>query len=271
MLTRETEYNIPNDESENDRLDLQHNLCLLTLDNTLGLAPPNKPDSNVKRVLDVGTGSGIWAVEFGEEHPEAEVIGIDLSPSMPQFVPPNVRFEIDDLEEEWIWSQPFDYIHSRMMNSSVGDWKTYAKNAFDNLTPGGFFEINEIGLFPRSDDGTLPPDSSLSKCIDLMYEASIIFGRPYQEPTELVAILESVGFLDVQLSLFKWPSNTWPKNHKYKELGLWNNANLTSGFEALSMGPLTRAHGWTREEVQVLLVDVRKDLSNQNIHAYWPM
>lgn len=34
-------------------------------------------DSNVKvgRVLDVGTGTGIWAMEFGEEHPESEVRG----------------------------------------------------------------------------------------------------------------------------------------------------------------------------------------------------
>ncbi|KAF6804246.1 hypothetical protein CSOJ01_10333 [Colletotrichum sojae] len=236
-----------------------------------GARASNEPNSDVKRVLDVGTGSGIWAVEFGEEHPNAEVVGIDLSPTMPQFVPANVRFENDDLEEEWTWSQPFDYIHSRMMNSSVEDWKTYAKKAFDNLTPGGFFEINEIGLFPRSDDETLPPDSSLSKCINLMYKASIISGRPYQEPSELVAILESVGFVDAQLSLFKWPSNPWPKDPKYKDLGLWNNANLTSGFEALSLGPLTRAHGWNQEEVQILLVDVRKDLSNQNIHAYWPM
>ncbi|KXH68315.1 hypothetical protein CSAL01_01779 [Colletotrichum salicis] len=74
------EYHIPNDASESDRLDLQHNLFLLTLDNKLGLAPPNAPNSKVKRVLDVCTGTGIWAVDFGEEHPEAEVLGIDLSP-----------------------------------------------------------------------------------------------------------------------------------------------------------------------------------------------
>lgn len=55
------------------KTDLQHNLFLLTWDNKLGLAPPNAPDSKVMRVLDVGTGTGIWAVDFGEEHPEAEV------------------------------------------------------------------------------------------------------------------------------------------------------------------------------------------------------
>jgi len=46
---------------------------LLTLDNKLGLSPPNLPDSKVKRVLDVGTGTGIWAIDFGDEHPEATV------------------------------------------------------------------------------------------------------------------------------------------------------------------------------------------------------
>jgi ubiquinone/menaquinone biosynthesis C-methylase UbiE len=36
------------------------------------------PGSKVKRVLDVGTGTGIWAIDFGDEHPEAEVKG-DIS------------------------------------------------------------------------------------------------------------------------------------------------------------------------------------------------
>lgn len=92
---------MPNDDLECERLgtfqppsrfimhkhllkpDLQHHLFILTLDGRLGLAPPNDPDSKVKRVLDVGTGTGIWAVDFGDEHPEAQVIGVDLSPIQP--------------------------------------------------------------------------------------------------------------------------------------------------------------------------------------------
>ncbi|KAE9578022.1 hypothetical protein CGMCC3_g5757 [Colletotrichum fructicola] len=147
---KDGKYNIPNDESEQDRLDLQHNLFLLTLDNKLGLAPPNEPDSSVQRVLDIGTGTGIWAVEFGEDLPDAEVLGMDLSPSMPEFVPPNVKFEIDDLDEEWTYSRPFDYIHSRTMNSSINDWPLYLKKVFNHLTPGGYFELQEADLFPTS-------------------------------------------------------------------------------------------------------------------------
>ncbi|KAL2872918.1 hypothetical protein SGCOL_011933 [Colletotrichum sp. CLE4] len=40
-------------------------------------------DAKVGRVLDVGTGTGIWAVQFGDDHPEADILGIDLSATQP--------------------------------------------------------------------------------------------------------------------------------------------------------------------------------------------
>ena len=43
-------------------VDLQHHLFLLTLDGKLNLAPVSKP----QYVLDIGTGTGIWAIEYGE-------------------------------------------------------------------------------------------------------------------------------------------------------------------------------------------------------------
>lgn len=66
-------------------------------DNKLYLAPIDK---TVKRILDVGTGTGIWAMEIvflllprkremlikqGDEFPSAEVIGTDLSPTQPNW------------------------------------------------------------------------------------------------------------------------------------------------------------------------------------------
>ena len=59
--------------------DLQHHAFRLTLDGALYRAPIPK---DIQNVLDVGTGTGIWAIEFAEEHPSAKVLGVDL-----RFVP----------------------------------------------------------------------------------------------------------------------------------------------------------------------------------------
>ncbi|UQC80159.1 uncharacterized protein CLUP02_05641 [Colletotrichum lupini] len=218
------EYNLPNDEKELDRLDLQHHLWLLALDDKLGMAPPCMEGAQVGRVLDVGTGSGIWVLDFGDEHPESEVYGIDLSPTLPIYVPPNVKFEVDDAEEDWTWSRPFSYIHSRVMTSSI-------------------------------DDGTLTPEHPLMRWCSLLLEASEKFGRPYVDIPPLKDLLVEVGFVDVSLSLCKWPTNTWPKDLKCKEIGMWHGENVSGGLEGFTMAALTRALKWTPTEVEDFLVD----------------
>lgn len=55
-----------------------------------------------------------------DKYPSAEVIGIDLSPIQPPWVPPNLRFVVDDLEDEWLYPQNhFDYVHIRHTLHSV--------------------------------------------------------------------------------------------------------------------------------------------------------
>lgn len=47
---------------------------LLITKGALYKAPIEKP----QRVLDLGTGTGIWCIDYATDHPEAEIIGIDL-------------------------------------------------------------------------------------------------------------------------------------------------------------------------------------------------
>ncbi|RGP78988.1 hypothetical protein FLONG3_2894 [Fusarium longipes] len=268
---KDGKYVLPNDEAENERLDLQHNLFLLTLNDKLGLAPPNDPDAKAKHVLDVGTGTGIWAIDYADEHPEAQVVGVDLSPIQPDFVPPNLTFMIEDIEDEWHYSQPFDYIHSRFMSSALANWTDFLTKCYTNLAPGGYMEIQEADLNIQSDDGTLKPDNIMLKSLRLLTEASVMFGRPYQDIPPLADIMTKVGFVDVVIKQFKWPINGWPKDKKDKLLGEWCYVNMASGLEAFAMAPLTRAHGWTLDEVTLFLVDQRKAMADKNTHAYWPI
>jgi hypothetical protein len=45
--------------------------------------------------------------------------------------------------------------------------------------------------------------------------------------------------------------------------------NMDEGPEGLSLMLFTRALKWTPEQVQLFLMDVRKDVKNPNIHSYY--
>jgi methylase of polypeptide subunit release factors len=53
---------------------MHHDIFLQLLDGELYEAPIKKP----LRIMDVGTGTGIWAIDMADKFPEAEVIGVDL-------------------------------------------------------------------------------------------------------------------------------------------------------------------------------------------------
>ncbi|KAK1146255.1 hypothetical protein N8T08_003345 [Aspergillus melleus] len=115
---------------EHSRLDMMHCMFKLTMSGQLFLAPVEVEQP--LRVLDIGTGAGIWAVEVGDQYPNIKmVLGSDLSPIQPDLVPPpNVVFEVDDVEAEWPPRRPFDLIHARYMCGSIQDWPKLFHQAY---------------------------------------------------------------------------------------------------------------------------------------------
>jgi hypothetical protein len=107
-------YLQPTDEAEQDRLDLHHEIQRLVWEDKLHQSPLSEPH----RILDIGTGTGIWAigmlsssfnrkptrdsnslliVDMADTYPMAEVIGTDLSPIQPTWVPANWYLLLESL------------------------------------------------------------------------------------------------------------------------------------------------------------------------------
>jgi SAM-dependent methyltransferase len=261
-------YNFPNDEPEKDRLDLQHHQFTLTFKGKLCTAPI-ATEKKLHRVLDIGTGTGIWAIDFADEHPETAVIGVDLSPIQPVHIPPNLTFQVDDVEEPWTYQEKFDFIYSRMMIGSFANVPRFIEQAFNNLSPGGYLEMVDLSYPIKTIDNTFPENSALSKWSDLFMEACEKVGRSATCAQLYKEQMIAAGFTNVVETKYIWPSNRWPKDKKLKELGMWQLENLSGGLEAITAALWTRVLGWTKEETDVMIAQVRNELKDTKIHSYW--
>lgn len=261
---RSGQYLLPNDETEQERLDMTHHVFLLTLRGALCVTELEEPQA----ILDIGTGTGIWAMEMGDLHPSAEIIGTDLSPIQPSWVPPNVRFEIDDATLEWTFQKDqFDFIHARTLAGAIQDWPALLRQCFEHCKPGGRVEIAEGRANFFCDDGSLTEETATHRWLTEFRRLSTPLG--FDIAPKLPDLLSQAGFEDTELTQKVVPLGTWPKDKELKEIGRWFRVQfLEMALEAYTLALFTRAGNWLNEEVQVLLAQVRKELKSNRIHLY---
>lgn len=118
-------------------------------------------------------------------------------------VPPNCRFEIDDFEQPWSYSKPFDYIHGRELEGSIRDHDRLFKQALDNLNPNGWFEISSFDVNTYSDDGTHLGATNLLLSIKHMHESSRMFGKDMTSSPSWKDRMKKAGFVNVKEDVLK--------------------------------------------------------------------
>ncbi|KXX79309.1 Demethylmenaquinone methyltransferase [Madurella mycetomatis] len=260
-------YHFPNDAPENTRMEEQYEIMKMVMDGRLHLAPFSRQHPP-RKILDIATGTGIWAVEMGDEYPEAQIIGTDLSPIQPAFVPPNVRFFVEDSTEDWDYPADFDFIHTRV---TIGCWsdmkRQIIQQAFDHLQPGGWLECQEVPALPFCDDGTMTDDFGWLRWAREFVAVSQLANRQ-DIGVQLKDWMCEVGFVDVHEAVFKIPLNSWPKDGRLKYVGMLWQRNLLEGLSAFSLGLFNRFLGKSVEEIEISLVDVRRSVFDHNVHAY---
>ncbi|KAK4206745.1 S-adenosyl-L-methionine-dependent methyltransferase [Rhypophila decipiens] len=265
---REGRYNFPNDDVEQQREDMKHAMVKM-LCGQLYFAPIG---DSPHHVLDIGTGTGIWAIEMGDLFDSASILGVDLSPIQPEWVPPNVRFMVDDVD----WLHPrncFDYIHARHTVMAIKNWPRLLRRAIEHMRPGGWFEIQEVLHYPISHNGAMAADHPVAKFWELIHQGLSNLGVDFHAVAggRLANTMRDCGYVNVSERTLQIPIGTWPKNKVLKTVGLYWRTILLDGLQAIALGPLMRGCGWSREQVEVFLIQVRRAYHDNSCLMYMPL
>ncbi|GJD02383.1 methyltransferase [Colletotrichum higginsianum] len=254
---------------------MAHALMVRAMGNRLYLAPLER--DKVHRILDIGTGTGILlmivvffqgAIEMGDIFQNAEVIGNDLSAIQPEWVPSNVKFEIDDVESPWVGHKKFDYIMCRYMACSIGDWPSLIERIYDHLNPGGWAEFQDMSTEYYSDDGTYTARHATYAWNQTFVRTLRAVGRdPCPGPQLEGWVRAHGGFGRVSHHRFKTPIGPWARDAHFRGQGMLNLAQILEGLEGFSMKLFCGVLGWPEDKVHAHLAAVRHELKCGAFHA----
>ncbi|RXK38727.1 hypothetical protein M231_04037 [Tremella mesenterica] len=157
-----------NDEREIERLDIQHHAMKASMGGHNYLAPlrnvlPNGGEG--RRVIDLGTGTGIWAIEIAIEFPRSEVVGVDLSPIFREGeLPDNVQFTVEDASAGLSFPDgSFDVVTSRFIMAGIRNWTSFIAETVRLLRPGGLLYIIDAEFPWRIRD--IPQDEETQRMV----------------------------------------------------------------------------------------------------------
>ncbi|KAI4594677.1 hypothetical protein KJ359_007770 [Pestalotiopsis sp. 9143b] len=269
---REGKYLLPNDALEQERLDLAHEMWRLLLFGELSWVPfADEP----KQVLDIGTGTGIWAIEFAQQHPASHVVGTDLSLIQPPegSIPSNCTFERDDVEEEWVFDRLFDYIHLRAMLTCFNDHVGVLRKVYDNLQPGGWVEYHDYdpGVFGKDEANQQALiGAPLWEWCQRVFNGAKRFGRDMFIARRYKQLLLDTGFVDVAEKILLAPNKPWPEDPRERRIGQYMQANSLEMIDGVS-AKIFQADGMSTEEVESLVSKCRESFQSKELHLYTRM
>lgn len=219
------------------------------------------------RILDLGTGSGIWAMQVADKYPSAEVIGMDISPVQPNWVPPNLNYEVDDLEQEWLYKpDSFDLVYVRCMFMGIRDWPAMLEQAYQCTRPGGYVELSELALRPMSATSDRPSAPTITQWFDIQGDMMRAQGIEIAIARRFKQMLMDAGFEDVKEEIREMPWGTWPADPKLKAIGFWHLEQLKQGLQGIAMASMTRA-GWSPEQVEIFVAQLRHEMNDKKYHT----
>ncbi|KAI8578484.1 hypothetical protein K450DRAFT_247068 [Umbelopsis ramanniana AG] len=144
---KDCNYILPNDDTEIDRLHLEHWLMKNVLGRNFSVPIEPELDRGIK-VLDAGCGGGTWVLEMANEYPNSDFTGIDVSVGWPTEIRPrNSDFVVGNIVSELPFEDnTFDFVYMRLVGMGVSndEYPTVLYHIYRVLKPGGWVELVEV-------------------------------------------------------------------------------------------------------------------------------
>jgi ubiquinone/menaquinone biosynthesis C-methylase UbiE len=263
MRTVGLPYALPRDTEDLNRLDFQHFLLRYALK---GLYAP--PLHNPQSILDVGTGTGRWALDMAQVFPHAKVVGLDVNPPPMDenagrgydIRPPNYTFVPGNLLEGLPFAdKSFDFVHMRLLFTAIpaNRWVTVMREVARILKPGGWVEsVETTGIHnggPHTD-------------LIMAWVTQLAAGRGVDRmnATHVNTFMQDAGLRNIGASVVNIPAGSW--GGRIGEMGALDYLTACKGYG----GVVVNAHLATQQQFDETLEGARVDLGSPHIHGYAP-
>ena len=233
-------YLLPYDDGEFTRLDFEHHLIRQAFKSNV-LAPVGQPHV----ILDVGIGTGRWALEVASQFPSATVVGMDL------MRPPTIERTVEELRRA-AWGQAqtpaagqmsnftfvaanilsrlpfpdgaFDYVHMRFLSAaiSLSHWRQVMYELVRITRRGGWIEVVDTSWTPLNS----------GPATEQLFHWARIAGMIHEINLELAAWIGSL-FLDSGLANVTAPRLQLPMGRAGGRIGSMVAANAIAVAEAI--------------------------------------
>lgn len=257
-------YIVPWDIEEHNRLDFQHFMLRYALRGNYA-APIGTPQS----ILDVGSGTGRWAIEMANLFPRANVIGLDINPPPVDLLaeqgmemrPSNYQFVPGNLLEGLPFpNSSFDFVHMRALVTAIPHerWPGVISELARVTRSGGWVESLEVTFLKGGGAATNQLMAWLNATLSLR---DVVF----MDGGAVDTVMRSVGLTNVSVSTRAMPcGDSGGRVGKMLATDWWTVLR--------GIGGMTVAQGvTTAEQFERTIEQAQRELADPHLRCAMPL
>ncbi|KAF8311508.1 S-adenosyl-L-methionine-dependent methyltransferase [Clavulina sp. PMI_390] len=217
-----------------------------------------------ERILDIGSGTGIWALEMAQAFPECQIIGVDIADVNLPETPGNLSFMKMNAKGKLPFEDAhFDFVNIRIVPDISLDGAMYPEIA-RILRPGGIMNSVILGAFWSPNDTYGPAYQRWNATLG----EKLSRGGARTSGSAVPEIIRSTTlFRDVCDVTSDIPIGAWLGDETLDKIGKDQQTNCLELFDGFR--PALEKSGLSLDEIAELWRPAREEVLDPSRHVFW--